>query len=112
MIEVLEFDTSRAKGSYLGDITICITEWASLTIKNISVLESNEGNKFIRFPSRMKKTDEGKWVLDFYYVHLPKDNVGRFSNSCLKALEEFLNTQVTVGSGNDFEEPTNNDLPF
>ena len=96
-VQIKYFDSSKAKGGFLGNFSVTISSWNGLTLSGIALIKNQHGKRFIMLPKRNKKGPDGSWVLDYNYIEMPNDVMEDFQKACLAAIDQnatSLNTQV------------------
>ena len=110
MIEILYFDSDRAKGGFIGNFGVKIPEWNNMEIRGLALIRNKEGKRFVMMPNK-KKLNGDKWELEYNYLQLPREIHDKFSASCIQAID--IDAKKAASAFEPVVDvPNDNDLPF
>lgn len=110
-IEIVYFDNSNAKGGFIGNFGVKISEWNDIEINGLSLLRTAAGKRFVLFPRKQKRKEDGSYEKDYDYLNLPRETYDRFGASCIKAIDDHAAQSVTQ-QGMAQEQESCDDIPF
>lgn len=96
MVEVKNFDTSRAKNSFKGSFDLVIRTWG-IIFHGCSLFEK-EGQQWIKLPQRSVKNDMGTWDHTPIVSLVNPELLKRLQTLTIEAISKLPTTEVKTSN--------------